>query len=426
MLIPNTIKEAGGSLNDFIDRVRRAYYKAFNQDMPYEKQGWVADVFDDHVIVSKGDKFYRVDFTLDTDTVTFADPPWPEVALNYTPASATEEAVRESLDLTVQLAEASKTTPGLYPGSVILVEGLSANNNEYTANALESGVTVFEGAYLVRNHETKEAEAARPEGSIDDVIGKITTVRVGESDGQSALLGDVFISASEAAIRTKVQEGILGGLSIKAWGAGSRADDGHFVVESFQKHPYTNVAMVTVPAAGGRLLSESQQPDDDDQTQNDLQTVTEGSPAVEIRQLIEGEDMATLQEVQQERDRLLEENARLFRETRTQTGQRALAEALQGATLPPVAVTRVTEAAGVAIEAFATHGSEQTAEQLTEALKALVEAERAYVAQLVPNGAVSGLTVRNNAPNDAQLEEAFAGLGLTDAEAKIAARGRGR
>jgi len=463
------LQEAGGSLDDKVARVRSAFHKWYNEGLSWERMAWVLDVFEGHVMVGFGQKVFRVDYTIDAEeNVAFSEPPWPVYALRYVPAEETEateaaavdpddasealneapEAVHEAVKLTVHLAEAAKDDAGLFPGSTIVVEGLSANHNEYTQAALESGVEIFEGAKLVADHELEEGEAARPEGSIHDVIGKVTNVRLGERDGRSVLLGDVFISESETKIRTKVKEGILGDLSIRAWGAGTRAKDGHFVVESFQPHPYTNIAMVTVGAAGGRLVSESRQVADADgqeatvnsltvdpaehQPEPDAEPMTAGNtagiteaPRREVRALRESES-AELTEVTTERDQLLQENTRLFRELRETQAERQIAEAVSGAgDLPQATLARVAERTAALKDAFATHGSQQTVEQFREAVDALVESERAYLAQIVPNGAVTGLTQPGGGePVEEILAEAFKDI-VPPEQVAVAIRGRG-
>jgi len=447
------LEEAGGSLDDKVARVRSAFHKWYNEGLSWERMAWVLDVFEGHVMVGFGQKVFRVDYTIDAEeTVAFTEPPWPVYALRYVPAAEGEtaeavagesgdsdseaEAVHEAVKLTVHLAEAAKDDAGLFPGSTIVVEGLSANHNEYTQAALESGVEIFEGAKLVADHELEEGEAARPEGSIHDVIGKVTNVRLGERDGRSVLLGDVFISESETKIRTKVKEGILGDLSIRAWGAGTRAKDGHFVVESFQPHPYTNIAMVTVGAAGGKLVSESRgepatvedstvdpaehQPEPD----GEQQPVAE-APRREVRALRESES-AELTEVVAERDQLLQENTRLFRELRETQAERQIAEAVSGAgDLPQATLARIAERTAALKDAFATHGSQQTVEQFREAVDALVESERAYLAQIVPNGAVTGLTQPGGGePVEDILAEAFKDI-VPPEQVAVAIRGRG-
>lgn len=439
------VEESGGSLDDKVHRVRRAFNKWFNDGMSWERWGWVLDVFEDHIMVQYGEKTYRVDYTEDADGVYFVDTPWPVYVLRYVPAEDAAadttvvttgegegdmaESVREAVSLTVQLAEAAKDDDGLFPGSVIVVEGLSANNNEYTTTALESGVTIFEGAKLRKDHETKLEESDQPEGSIDAIIGKVTNLRMGESNGTPALIGDVYISESETKIRTKVKEGILGDLSIKAWGAGTRADDGHFVVESFHPHPYTNIAMVTVGAAGGKLVSESAHAPDPDADPDDEAQPVQEAPRREVRSLRESDDATPreLTEVLAERDELLTENTRLFRDLRTMQADAQIAEVVSEAgRLPRPTLKRIAERVAALKETFITHGSDQTIDLFRETVEGVVESERAYLAQVTPNGNVVGLTLpgEGDANVDAILAEAFDGLVPANA-VKIAVRGRG-
>ncbi len=458
------IAEAGGSLDDFIGRIRRAYYDAFNKDLPYERQGWVVDVFPDHVIVSQKDKFFLVNFAVDGDAITFDDPlTWPRVTLKYVPAEpatpaepdgtfastdgtdappadAVQEALR--LDLRLPLQEATKKADGVYD-AVIVVEGKSANANWYTQAALKSGVDVFEGVPLVADHESE----AHPEGSIHNVIGRVSKPYLGQTkEGLNALRGEVFISAAEPTIRTKVEEGLLGGLSLRAWGAGKRDKTQGFVVESFQKHPYTNVAMVTVPAAGGGIetLQESDRtalqkailqgvtPEDLARERPDLvSALREGESSEELKLLKEAHvaEAHSLEEALAQNSHLLEENARLFKDLRTGQAGRLLDGVLAEAKLPEAAAAQVRDRAKSLVETFATHGSTQTEEQLKAALQGLAEAEKAYLAKLLPHGVVSGVTVPGDGqpvdPAAAQkkLEEAFTGLVPVEG-LKVAVTGR--
>jgi hypothetical protein len=441
------VEEAGGSLDDKVWKVRRAFHKWYNDGLAWERMVWPLDVFEDYLMVSYGEQIYRVDYTVAADgSVTFADTPWPLYELRYVPAGegdaaagdagvetednpVTEAAsVREAVNLTVHLAEVSKDKEGLYPDSIIVVEGRSANDNEYTQSALETGITIFEGARLVADHEIEEGDLARPEGSVHDVIGKVTNVRMGEADGKNCLVGDVYISKSEEKIRTKVAEGILGDLSIRAWGSGQRADDGHFVVESFQQHPYTNIAMVTVGAAGGKLVSESQHaPEPDADEGDETQPVSEASRR-EVRALRESEsDMAVqeqLTEALSERDHLLEENTQLFHDMRTMQAEAQIAEAVVKASkLPAATLHRIAERAGVLKEAFATHGNPQTVEQFRDVVDGLIEAERDYLAQITPNGNVTGLTRQGGEDVEKILAEAFKDI-VPAGAVGIAVRGR--
>lgn len=81
------MREMGGSLQDFIDRVNQAFYKAFpNQDgAPYR---FVMDVFEDHVIMRESETYYRVGMTVTKEAITFApETEWAEVKPDYVDVS---------------------------------------------------------------------------------------------------------------------------------------------------------------------------------------------------------------------------------------------------------------------------------------------------------------------------------------------------
>lgn len=138
-------------------------------------------------------------------------------------------------------------------------------------------------------------------------------------------------------------------------------------------------------------------------------------------------DEKQIQEVRQQNEKLLEENTRLFKELRAGQAKTALTEALAGTDLPAAAVQRIKEAAGPLVESFITHGSEQTADEFGTAVKGLVEAERAYLSKIMPNGQVQGLTLPegDGGDVDAILKEAFEPL-VPQGTVAIAVRGRGR
>lgn len=412
------IREAGGSLDDFISRVRDAFFTTFRRPES-DYYPWVVDVFEDHVITSEQDqgqrRYYTVAMTVTDEAVTFAArEDWQEVKLDYVPAgAAVSEALR--LDVLLPVREVQTADDGSIDG-VIVTEGRSANGNVYTGAALESGIRIFDGALMFADHPTRTEEAQRPERSVRDVVGRVRAPYLGQTkDGKPALRGRFQISESETALRTKIAEGIIDGLSLRAFGQGKREKDGDFVVESFQANPFTSVDVVTVAAAGGgfEALSES---DRSALTRAVLEQVSSEELAearpdlVEVRQLQEGQvDMKKLEEAQAEAQRLLEENNKLFKELREGQAGRALDAVLAEAKgLPEAAAERVRKDAGALVEAYATHGSEQTEAQLVEALKALVEAERAYTARLMPNGAVTGLTLPaglSEAPDEAALDQ---------------------
>lgn len=430
------LSEAGGSLDDFINRVRDAWWQRMRPD-DGTPAPWVVDVFENMVIVSERDgdqrRYYRVMMTVTDEAVTFESrDQWQEVKLDYIDALPAGVQEAAGFDIRLPISEVRAGEGDLLDG-VIVVEGQSFNGNHYTRSALESGVKVFEGALMFADHQSQSERRERPERSVRDIVGRVKEAYIGKThDGKTALRGKFLISRAEESLRTKIEEGIIDGLSLSALGQGKRDKSGAFVVESFQAHPFTSVDLVTVASAGGTFdaLTESQRatvaravlesitPEQLKQARPDLarpdaEPVHEADAPPEVRQLQEsqGDDMSKeLQEVVEQRDKLLEENARWFREARTMKAQQMVREAMAKADgLPEAAVQRINQVLEAKVDLFATHGSEQTEEAFAQVVTEVVEAERQYVASLIPNGNVTGMTLNEAGEpvDEAALDEAL-------------------
>jgi hypothetical protein len=291
------------------------------------------------------------------------------------------------------------------PEAVIIVAGPSANDRIYSEEAIRSGVDVFSGARLFRDHPTPTEQRERPERSIDEVVGVLGTAYVGtDKGGKIALRAPMYISAAETTLATKIKEGLLGGLSIRAWGQAAENDDGQMVVEAFVKHPHTSVDFVTVPAAGGYAeVSES---------------VSEASPQPEP-ETDEIEESATERRIiaLQEANASLQEQVRQLQISEARTVLENALHECNG--LPSAAIERIRKMASPLIEA---HKSER--DDLLRAVKTLVENERAYLARVLPNG----VTPPDRADTETHsvediLSEAFNGL-VPDDAIDFAIRGR--
>lgn len=408
-------QESGGSLDDLIERVRVAW-RQLQGESP-EVWSYVCDVFPDAAFVKYGDyanpKYWRVPYTTGDSGVTFAPrEQWEAYVLDYVAVAA---PTAESNTVAESFRALIETPRGKQPEAVIVVEGESANRRQYTQAALQSGIAVFSGKAVFVDHPTTIEETQRPERSVRDVVGKLGEAYVGtDKNGKPALRAPIIISETEANLKTKIKEGIIGDMSIRAHGSGKRNADGVFVVESFVDHPHTSVDLVTVGAAGGYVeLAESQR-----DTKAETEQVTPVEEAAAVNEVI------ALRESNQ---RLLEQNTSLFRQARTYEGAAKLQAVLRDSPLPPASKKRVWESAKPLLEAYGTHGSEQAIDQLAVELTRIAEAEKAYIAKLLPNGAVTGLQlpVDESKTAEAILTEAFQGL-VPDDQVKIAVRGRNK
>jgi hypothetical protein len=454
-------------MNDHIDRVTRAWRDQYNNEGVFT---WPVDVFEDYVVVSwylrmsKSErKFYQVNYTMaDDGTVTFAPrDEWVEVELTYAPAGmgGDETPAEESVDGTVResfqaTVEAVGDEGERYNEAVILTEGLSSNGRMYTKKALKSGVKVFTGALVFADHPAMSEEADRPERSVRDVVGRLGKAYVGTNkEGKSALRAPLKLSETADWLRTLISEGIVDGLSIRAMGKGKDSDEGVFTVESFIEHPYTSVDFVTVPAAGGYAEFRESRHEDNPLALLDAEALRRHRPdlvdeltqesefeSVRVVRLREGEsegDLASLQEthrkleeahqkLEQEFEALQEAHGKLFKRVREQEGREFLEAQLRETRLPKATLAKLRAEGQRLIKAYATHGSDETPEQLKATLSATVEAEKKYLAQILPHGIVSGGSAETG-PTQAEvgqeLTEAFEGLVPPGTE-KIAVRGR--
>ncbi|MBZ0320271.1 MAG: hypothetical protein K8L91_27920 [Anaerolineae bacterium] len=473
-------QESGGSLDDVIERVRTAWQTPRGESP--EVWSYVCDVFPDHAYVKYGDyanpKYWRVPYTRDENGVTFAPrEQWASYTLDYVPVTMASETSPTETTETVRTSSIQRPIPDTPPveaatvapspnpiapveavgventaeittveesftgfleavgkktEAVIIVQGESANGRHYTEAALHSGIPIFTGRPVFADHPTSVEETQRPERSVRDVVGRLGQAYVGQDKhAQPALRAPLIISESETGLRTKIKEGILGDLSIHAQGSGRRNGDGVFVVERFLNHPHTSVDLVTVGAAGGYVdLAESLcETDTSEPTPEAAVTPApdpvETPPVAATTPITEAEPSAEILLLRESQRQLLEENTRLFRQARSLEGGLHLQRLLRDSTLPNPSRQRVLEQAKSLIEAYSTHGSPQTPEQLQTALAKLVEAEKAYLAQVLPHGVVTGLhaPVAEEKTVENLLTEAFQGL-VPDALLSVAVRGR--
>lgn len=410
--------EAGGSMNDHIEMVSRAW-SARNDGTP-GPYSYVCDVFPEMAVVRWGNwrdakyRYYQVPYTITDDGVVFADENnWQEVTLSYVPTGSPSDD--ESSDLTTatesdagvllesERAVIEATSKG--PEAVIVVEGESFNRNVYSEAALKSGIGVFTGKPVYADHPTRSEEKERPERSVRDLVGRLGEAYIGkDKQGRKALRAPLKMSESANWLKTLINEEIAGDMSLRASAKGKRGDDGRFTVESFVDHPHTSVDIVTTASAGGyAALAESVRESNGFWSAVDEDALRQHRPDL-VEKLSEGQDGATIQwlkenhmaksdieQLQESHTKLLEEHAALFRKAREAEAVSIIEAlpALKG--LPKETVERVKSILKPAVEAYGTHGSQQTVEQFTEAATKVAEDEKAYVARLVPHGVVKGL-----------------------------------
>lgn len=148
---------------------------------------------------------------------------------------------------------------------IVVVEGLSANGNYYTLEALRSGPAVFAGKPIYADHPTRTEERDRPERSVRDLVGRlpesqadfyVQQITEGKFTGRHALYyRNAKLSETAGWLRTLIKEGIAGDQSINAEGRG-KEEDVRFAVEAFTNA--VSLDFVTRGAAGGRGFVEAE------------------------------------------------------------------------------------------------------------------------------------------------------------------------
>lgn len=408
------MQEAGNSLNDFLDRVRTSFYSVFPSD---ETGGYyVVDVWGDRLVAVDGrtQRKYQVGFVEDDDRNLVFDQmdEWQEVELTYSNVATMESygKVTRQPPLRIPLSEVDMNEEsGLIKG-VIIAEGLSANNNFYTLDALRNTGHLFEGRPIFVNHPSKTEQRDRPERSVRDIAGVIRSTEMGYNrEGKNALRFTGYISKAETELRTKIAEGLVGDLSIMAFGTGKRdPKSGVFMVEAFTDA--FSVDLVTFAAAGGEVetLFESVQ------TEEVVGGTMEESNTQELRAMLES---------------VRDENTRLVHMLRTQDAKVAIKDVLEESTkgLPEATVSWMRQEVGAIQEAYADQ-DDMTLDQLREAVVEIVKKHRDYLAKVVPAGRqTGGNTQPEEDAGDVDLAEAFSSLPGLDGEAlKVAVAGRSR
>lgn len=270
------------SLDDRSRAVRRAVRETYGKGLNSECV-WAEVVFDDHVIVRKGDKLYSVGYTLAgaDNTVTFNGDP-VEVRVAYVPtAEAVDLEAAKSVGANVAqdgwligpVAEGEQEFTGAAWDIIIIEEGLSKNRNLYRKPVLESALPLYNGKPIYADHP----EAPRRFGrSTQDAIGFIKDPR-GVSVAHEATGESHYAVGGRACIVDPAWQAKM----LNAWKMGNPGLFGfsHFAntehavtrvgtVEARDMQKITGVVSVDLvmnPSAGGRIASvlESTQEKDD-------------------------------------------------------------------------------------------------------------------------------------------------------------------
>ncbi len=257
------------SLNERMDAVRRAVGAKFNGgpgDYCYTEV-----VFDSYVIVSKGNKLWRVDYTVGADGTVVLAADSVQVRITYTAVS--EGAIFGLLpdsDSPAQLkeGEAAPKPTGKKWGVLIIQEGMSKNRNRYGRKALQEAAPLYEGAKIYLDHQEEPRRFGR---SVKDQAGFLKNVQpclLGrDAAGKESTQGIFALAATAVVTKPAVRQEMLDayeegnpnfyGLSHDAYCESvccHDTTDGRPFYDVTKIESVASVDFVGNPAAGGRVL----------------------------------------------------------------------------------------------------------------------------------------------------------------------------
>lgn len=251
------------SLDARMTAVRQAVRDKYG-DAPGE-YAWAEVVFSDSVIVRKGQKLWRVAYTVDdAGKVTLAGDP-VEVRVTYTPVA--EGTIIGPLDeASEELQEAAAAPSGKKWGVLIIQEGLSKNRNNYGRKCLKEAAALYEGSRIYMDHQEEPRRFGRSTKDVAGFLKDVQVVLLPAGDAQEAE-GPGVVALAATAVITKpavrqelldaYQEGKpdLFGLSHDVLAESVTvmgADGPYYDVQRIES--VRSVDFVTNPAAGGRVL----------------------------------------------------------------------------------------------------------------------------------------------------------------------------
>lgn len=326
-------------------------------------------------------------------------------------STTTDMSAAESAEITseaVPLTEAAASVP------IKIISPGWGSSGYYPAAVLQrDGPNVFKaGMHMYVDHPTPQEEAQRPERSLKGLAAVLESDARWQENGKQGpglyatakLFGD-----HEAAIKERAAHI---GVSIRAMGQAKQGEaEGRkgAIIEAITAG--RSVDFVTLPGAGGAILSESRG------------AITQPAIDTEPTEV----QMMTAEETKAFED-LRAENAKLREAATLREAGEFVTATLKGITnLHPLTVTRLAK--GLIREAVFVDGTLDK-----DATKKLIEAAAdeatKEIAAIAPTGRITGMgsgnpvPVNESAATQTALLGAFTALGLSESTAKLAATGR--
>lgn len=398
---------------------------------------YIEDMYPSTAIYCMSGRLFAIDYSINkSDVVTLGTP--VAVEISYTPV---KESRRTPVAASFQFRESSyNASTGKLTMTIIKPGFNTSKSRYYKESTLKRDHKIFEGAKMFVNHATKAEENSRPEGDVNQwvaQVGKTWTESDGTVMGEAAVIDPVFRAKLDRLAETK----LLGemGVSIRAIGESYQGEvEGvnTAVVESFIAA--RSVDFVTYPGAGGRI--ETIEADAARADAHDLELVTETQLRsrrpdlvllVESKVIKETEMQKTVEQLEKELRESAEANTKLTAELKEKDNAILKANA------------KVAIGALLTESKLPAKAQERLAKQFAEALNAdgvkeAIEAEREYIKALGGTATpAAGSGVRNmgtassvnegatdGTEKKVNLVESFKLMGLSEEEAKIAAKGK--
>ncbi|RJP53618.1 MAG: hypothetical protein C4583_04330 [Anaerolineaceae bacterium] len=389
--------------------------------------------------------------------------PWddaPEAVDGGSAVSEAEDADDDGIELTesgarsmfVPLIEKAVRSDGTIP--VKIIRPGWGSSGYYPAEVLErDGPKVFQrGTKMYWNHQTPSEEAERPEGDLNALAAELVTNARYQANGPAGagLYADAKVFETYKTPVDDLAPHI--GVSIRAFGKAQHGAmegrEGAIITELTKAK---SVDFVTAPGAGGQILSlfeaarsltppptpphrstDGEGGGSGSAVQNSTRSGDlESNPMKEAR--MDELELKKLQEanatLQTNLDEVKANNARMQEALALRDAKDIVREALAASTMPDVTKARLLEAlsANPPMKDGALDGA-----TLKTRIEEAVKAEAKYLEQVAGVGKIRGLGESQNEDDEygtpekleESLAESFAALDLSEAGAKIAAKGR--
>jgi len=395
---------------------------------------WIEDEYDDAVIyryeTPRGSTLYRRDYTVDdAGVVTLADPVEVTQRTEYVPiAQPAAEALRSAL---VPLTESAVDANGTV--QLKIIQPGWGSSGYYSAAMLErDGPAIFTaGLHMYLDHPSESESADRPERSVRDIAGVLTSDARWDADGAAG--PGLYAEAEVVGAYRDLVEDLAPhiGVSIRAFGTVSEGEadgrrgrliDGLVSAES--------VDWVTRAGAGGQVVTMLESARSGRMQQRAPRRPTPAreadAPIVALRES-EGEIVMD-DETRQRLADLEAENARLRQAQVASEARTRIAEQLAADDLPAFAVRRIAEQ--LAADVPLTEAGALDTAALDAAITAARDGWRSDLAGMTEAaGGVRGMGPSGSAAGGSdRLSAALGGLmtqfGLSESGREIAIRGR--